>query len=201
MADRVAKEKQNQKLAAKDVWSLILLVLITATLVFIWTNSMEAPAESSEKSQRVMELLTPFLEVFVGKGNVTEFLVRKLAHFCEFGLLGCELSLMLVLRKRQTLQWYVNIAMFAFVVAALDETIQIFADRGSSLADVWIDFAGAATGIVGIYILHAIGRHFIRRKRYKKTVRRMRAMRDTSEASERSKELENAAEDTTQGVQ
>ena len=111
-----------------------------------------------------MQLLTPFLELFVGKGNVTEFLVRKLAHFCEFGLLGCELSLMLILRKRQTLQWYVNIAMFAFVVAALDETIQIFAGRGSSLVDVWIDFAGAVTGIVGVYILHAIGRQFIRRR-------------------------------------
>ncbi len=165
MKNRNDKVTKKTELTKRDIRSLILLVLITATLVFIWTNSMEAPAESSEKSQWVMKLLTPFLELFVGKGNVTEFLVRKLAHFCEFGLLGCELSLMLILRRRQTLQWYVNIAMFAFVVAALDETIQIFADRGSSLVDVWIDFAGAATGIVGIYILHAIGRHFIRRKR------------------------------------
>ena len=102
MANRAEQEKQNRKLAARDIWSLVLLVLITATLVFIWTNSMEAPAESSEKSQWVMKLLTPVLELFVGKGNVTEFLVRKLAHFCEFGLLGCELSLMLILRKRQT---------------------------------------------------------------------------------------------------
>ncbi len=195
------EEKREGKLKKGDVWSLVLLVLITATLVFIWTNSMEAPAESSEKSQWVMKLLAPFLELFVGKGNVTEFLVRKLAHFCEFGLLGCELSLMLILRKRQTLQWYVNIGMFAFVVAALDETIQIFAERGSSLVDVWIDFAGAVTGIVGVYILRAIGLHFIRRKRYKKTLRKMRVMRDTSGESERSKEFENAAEDTTQGVQ
>jgi len=187
MANRAAQEKQNRKLAARDVWSLVFLVLITATLVFIWTNSMEAPAESSEKSQWVMKLLTPILELFVGKGNVTEFLVRKLAHFCEFGLLGCELSLMLILRKRQTLQWYVNAAMFAFMVAALDETIQIFADRGSSLADVWLDFAGAVTGIVGVYILHAIGLYIMRRKKYKKAIRQMNAMRDTSEVPERSK--------------
>lgn len=152
------REKQkNEKITARDIWSLVLLLLITATLVFIWTNSMEAPAESSEKSQWVMKLLTPFLELFVGKGNVTEFLVRKLAHFCEFGLLGCELSLMLILRKRQTLQWYVNVAMFAFMVAALDETIQIFADRGSSLVDVWIDTSGALTGIVGVWVLYILG--------------------------------------------
>ena len=175
----VRNEEYNKR--ARDIWSLVLLVLITATLVFIWTNSMEAPAESSEKSRWVMKLLTPFLEVFAGKGNVTEFLVRKLAHFCEFGLLGCELSLMLILRKRQMLQWYVNAAMFAFLVAALDETIQIFADRGSSLVDVWIDTAGAVTGIVGVWVLYTLGSRLVCRVRRKRSLRKVRAMHRTDE--------------------
>lgn len=178
------KEKKNNKLAARDIWSLVLLVFIVATLVFIWTNSMEPPAESSEKSRWVMKLMTPFLEVFVGKGNVTEFLVRKLAHFCEFGLLGCEVSLMLILRKRQVLQWYVNAAMFAFVVAAMDETIQIFADRGSSLADVWLDAAGAVTGIVGVWVLYAPGSRFVCRIRQKRSLRNVRAMRESDGENE-----------------
>ena len=159
--NRVMQENRNGRLSVRDIWSLVLLVLMTATLVFIWTNSMESPVESGEKSRWAMKLLTPFLEIFVGKGNVTEFLVRKLAHFCEFGLLGCELSLMLILRKRQTLQWYVNAGMFAFTVAVLDETIQIFAERGSSLADVWLDTAGAVTGIIGIWVLYTLGSRFI----------------------------------------
>ena len=167
---------EQKRYRARDIWSLVLLVLITATLVFIWTNSMEAPAESSEKSQWVMKLITPLLEIFVGKGNVTEFLVRKLAHFCEFGLLGCELSLMLILRNRQTLQWYVNAGMFAFVVAALDETIQIFAERGSSLADVWLDTAGAVTGIVGVWVLYVLGSRCAGRRRQKRLLRNVRAM-------------------------
>lgn len=175
---------KTKKYKSSDICSLILLVLITATLVFIWTNSMEAPAESSEKSQWVMKLLTPVLEFFVGKGNVTEFLVRKLAHFCEFGLLGCELSLMLILRKRQTLQWYVNAVMFAFVVAALDETIQIFADRGSSLVDVWIDFAGAATGIVGVWVLYALGSRIVCRARQKRSLRNVRALHEVDRENE-----------------
>lgn len=167
----------------RDVWSLVLLVLITATLVFIWTNSMEAPAESSEKSRWVMKLMTPFLELFVGKGNVTEFLVRKLAHFCEFGLLGCELSLMLILRRRQTLPWYVNAGMFAFVVAALDETIQIFAERGSSLADVWLDTAGAVTGIVGVYVINVFCL-YVRRRRCRKALQKKRNMADEAVAED-----------------
>lgn len=170
---------KTKKYKSRDIWSLVFLVLITATLVFIWTNSMETPAESSEKSQGVMKLLTPILEFFVGKGNVTEFLVRKLAHFCEFGLLGCELSLMIILRKRQTLQWYVNAAMFAFMAAALDETIQIFADRGSSLADVWLDFAGAVTGIAGVWVLYTLGNRFVYRVRQKRSLRKVRAMHET----------------------
>lgn len=185
------QDKQNKKLAPRDIWSLVFLVLITATLVFIWTNSMEAPAESSEKSQWVMELLTPFLEFFVGKGNVTEFLVRKLAHFCEFGLLGCELSLMLILRKCRVLQWYVNAVMFAFTVAALDETIQIFADRGSSLADVWLDTSGALTGIVGVWVLYTLGNRMVCRLRQKCLLRKVRALHKASgeaDAAETDKE-------------
>lgn len=177
---REEQEKKKERRRARDGWSLVLLVFITATLVFIWTNSMEAPAESSEKSQWVMKLLTPVLELFVGKGNVTEFLVRKLAHFCEFGLLGCELSLMLILRKCQTLQWYVNVAMFAFTVAVLDETIQIFADRGSSLADVWLDTAGAVTGIVGVWMLYTLGNRLVCRVRQKRSLRNVRALRETA---------------------
>lgn len=179
--DKPAEKKQNTRLTKRDIWSLVLLVLITATLVFIWTNSMEAPAESSEKSQWVMKLLTPFLEIFVGKGNVTEFLVRKLAHFCEFGLLGCELSLMLILRKRQVLQWYVNVGMFAFLVAALDETIQIFADRGSSLADVWLDTAGAVTGIIGVWMLYTLGNRLVCRGRRKRSLQKVRVMQESGE--------------------
>ena len=32
------------------------------------------------------------LELFTGKGNVTDHLVRKLAHFCEYAALGVLLE-------------------------------------------------------------------------------------------------------------
>ena len=34
----------------------------------------------------------------------------------------------------------------ALTAALIDETIQIFSDRGSAVVDVWIDFSGAITG-------------------------------------------------------
>jgi len=174
--------ERKQKIKARDVWSLILLVLIVATFVFIWTNSMDNPEESNEKSRWVMQLITPVLEIFVGKGNVTGFLVRKLAHFTEFGLLGAELTLMLLLRKRKSLQWLVNIASLFFVTAAIDETIQIFADRGSTLMDVWLDAAGAVCGIVGVLAIYGVGSRITNRIRQKRSLKKVRALHESGDS-------------------
>ena len=168
--------ERKEKVKARDVWSLVLLVLIVATFVFIWTNSMEGPEESNEKSRWVMQLITPFLEIFVGKGNVTGFMVRKLAHFTEFGLLGAELTLMLILRKRKSIQWLVNIASLFFVTAAIDETIQIFADRGSTLLDVWLDAFGAVCGILGVLVIYGVGSRIVNRIRQKRSLKNVRAL-------------------------
>ena len=72
---------------------VLLLILIVLTLLFIWGNSLLSREQSSDESAWVMHLVTPLLEAFVGKGNVTEHLVRKLAHFTEFAMLGFELLL------------------------------------------------------------------------------------------------------------
>ena len=71
----------------------LLAVFIVLTLVFIWGQSVMDRELSSEESGFVMRLVTPVLELIVGRGNVTEHMVRKLAHFCEFALLGAEMSL------------------------------------------------------------------------------------------------------------
>ena len=44
-------------------------------------------AGSSQESRRGGQLLAPLIELFAGEGNVTDHLVRKLAHFTEYGLL------------------------------------------------------------------------------------------------------------------
>ena len=70
---------------------IALLIAILLTLGFIWGNSLLSREQSSDESAWVLRLVTPVLELFVGKGRVTEHLVRKLAHFTEFALLGFEL--------------------------------------------------------------------------------------------------------------
>lgn len=124
----------------KGVLTALLTVLLLATLAFIFSNSMESIPESRERSDGILKWLTPLLECFVGTGNVTEHLVRKLAHFVEFFALGTELTALCLLRQKPIL-W----ALFFGLLAALtDETIQIFYKRGSQVQDVWLDFFGVA---------------------------------------------------------
>ncbi len=126
---------------------LILPLLTALVLVFIFSNSFAGQEESARDSAFILQLIEPVLELFVGKGNVTQHLVRKLAHFCEFGLLG----LLLGLRSRKP---NCRVLLFSLLCALTDETIQIFTGRGPQVQDVWLDFAGAVTGIlVGCVLL------------------------------------------------
>lgn len=88
----------------RRILTAMLIVLIIATTLFIWCNSLQY--------------------------NVTDNLVQKLAHFVEYSALGCELALLLVLLKRRRWQSVVNCAFAAMVVALTDETIQIFVIAG-----------------------------------------------------------------------
>lgn len=78
----------------KSIGTALLLLAILAALAFIWGNSLDSAVESTVKSGRVRELLQPLLERLVGQGGVTDHLVRKLAHFTEFAVLGALLLLL-----------------------------------------------------------------------------------------------------------
>ena len=123
-----------------------LTVLIILTLALIWGHSLLGREASSEESGFVMELLEPVLEMVVGEGNVTEFLVRKLAHFTEFFVLGLELLNFFAYRKPLFPQAFLLALTHGFFAAFLDETIQIFSGRGPMIQDVWLDVSGFAVG-------------------------------------------------------
>lgn len=123
----------------------ILTAVILFTLAVIWGHSLLGREASSEESSFVMDLLTPLLEVVVGKGNVTEHLVRKLAHFCEFFVYGIELQLFFALSKSRKNAFLLALSHGLFT-ALVDETIQIFSGRGPMIQDVWLDLSGVAVG-------------------------------------------------------
>ena len=132
---------------SKKILVTIVTILILSTFLFIWGNSLESIEESQAKSLSVMETVTPYLEVFVGEGNVTDHLVRKIAHFVEFAVLGFELGLLTLLRRREEMNPVLKCLLIGLLVAVLDESLQLLSERGSQVSDVLLDFCGVMTGL------------------------------------------------------
>lgn len=135
-----------------NTWKYVLAVL---TLAFIWGHSMMPIPSSQAESLRVGVWLTPFLELFVGSGNVTDHLVRKLAHFTEFAILGFQLLFLPRRRSSPPPSWKdaARAAELGFFAAFLDESIQMFSGRGDQIIDVWLDLAGAVFGVLAAMLL------------------------------------------------
>lgn len=138
--------------------TIILSVLLILVLAFIWGHSMFSAVDSAEESRRVGQWITPFLEQFVGPGNVTDHLVRKLAHFCEYGVLGMILGALVLLWKTPSAFFRGSYAfLLALATAVVDESIQLVADgRGAQVQDILLDAAGSLTGLLTVWLLAAL---------------------------------------------
>ena len=144
----------------------ILAVLLALLLAFIWLHSMMPAEDSAEESQRVGQFLTPFLELFVGEGNVTDHLVRKLAHFCEYGALGILAGALLLVKKESGIFRGSYALLCALAVAVIDESIQLLADgRGAQVQDVLLDTAGSLTGLLAVWLIAVLVRWLRHRDR------------------------------------
>ena len=97
--------------------------------------------------------------------EASQLVLRKAAHFSEYGLLGVEFSLLLGLqhdKNGKNLQCGRNLLDFPLIgmlCAVTDETIQIFSGRGSLVSDVWIDAAGFSTGFFLTVLLFLFVNH------------------------------------------
>ncbi len=139
---------------------------------FIFSNSMQVGADSSTASGRVLLLLQELLRRLGRPGlaaRLTEHMVRKGAHFCEYMLEGFFLLLCLRAFSGRLLRYISWPILLGLLTAVCDETIQIFTyGRESRLQDVWIDFGGVLTGIlIGtalVRILDALNGRRLRQK-------------------------------------
>ncbi|MCR4676986.1 MAG: VanZ family protein [Sphaerochaetaceae bacterium] len=112
------------------------IIIVAVIICLIWFQSFLPPDLSSEESSWLTEKIINPVMRFFGLNNPGEGVVRKMAHAFEFAVLGF-FSCRLLGFKSMAL---------CFVVAFLDETIQIFTGRGPMIQDVWIDLSGALIG-------------------------------------------------------
>ena len=134
------------------------LLLVVAVMVMIYCFSAQTGAESGAMSGRItmwiLNLVVPGFGDFSPEKqevirSTVSFVVRKLAHFSEYALLGFSLMLHIAQIEKKIavrLPW-----LWSWVVgtlyAASDEFHQGFvAGRGPSLRDVMIDSSGVIAG-------------------------------------------------------
>lgn len=125
--------------------------LLIANLALIWGNSL-LPAElSAAISGWLRELLRGIFGGASSGLGQGDGLLRKIAHFAEFGSLGLLLCWRLGMQKKPA----VLALLGGFAAACMDETIQIFVPgRGPGVLDVVIDTCGVACGILLLILGH-----------------------------------------------
>ena len=154
---------QNERLSP---WVIVGRVVFTLALAgciwFIFSNSMAVAQVSSASSGRVLTLLQGALRRLGHPAlaqRLTQHVVRKMAHFCEYMLEGFLLMLCMRVYSRHPLR-HITVPMLGGVLTALtDETIQLYSPgRSSQVTDVWLDSVGVLAGIRAALVHMALSR-------------------------------------------
>lgn len=135
----------------------VCLCLICLNLTFIWGNSLLHGPASAALSQWFHDFLNSLVSLEFTQPEQGHGLLRKLAHFSEFMLLGINLSWLLAMLTDNR-KYRISLAVFfGWIAACTDETIQRFVPgRNGNLTDISIDTAGVIVGIITFYAGYCI---------------------------------------------
>lgn len=142
-------EAEKRQIVKRIVYTAFTAVLI----IFIFAQSCLPAKISSEESSRVLEFLNSITDL-LGLGSIfTSHIVRKLAHFTEFAMLGVFFMLSVSTYKNKYPKQYIMTLLGCLSVAVCDECIQLFIPgRAGSIQDVLLDFSGALFGVTVVSV-------------------------------------------------
>ncbi len=133
-------------------------ILSLLTVAFIWGNSLKSIPESSAQSSviadKVQSVVDPQQKV---EPSLFHHVIRKLAHVIEFFFLGLFVGGFAICLGYELKKRLISMPLLIVLLIAVgDEWIQSFAERGSLVSDVLIDFAGALAGLLTAVVIHQI---------------------------------------------
>ena len=128
------------------------IVLVLLTTLFIWTNSLLPGSISSSQSGFITNLIYPIFKNIMSIDKLT-VIIRKLAHFTEYAILGITLAYFYLSRSKQNK--YLLLALLQGVITGvIDESIQLLVpNRAGLITDVLIDTSGVVFGILVFYLI------------------------------------------------
>jgi len=131
---------------------IILTIITVVWILIIWGNSFTPASISGNESDSVLRFVTLLLNKIGLNIEIPSLLIRKIAHFSEFGVFGVILyntikSFQSYYDKKSKTHIFIPL-FFGLIVATADETIQIFSNgRVAMVTDILIDYAGFLTGL------------------------------------------------------
>ena len=130
-------------------FTTVKFVITGLYIAFIWVHSLMSAEKSTVESTRVLDFLINFLKSLGINAELTDHIVRKTAHFCEFALLGCLTLWCGYLLNKNIVKLLLPVGGVCLAVAIIDEIIQIFSPgRSCQFSDVILDLSGSICGAV-----------------------------------------------------
>ena len=125
------------------------LILAILFVVFIWGNSLTPGVSSNGLSLSVLQDLRDLLDSLgLASGRLSNFVIRKAAHFTEYAVLGGMVAKAIDPQRTLDPPRLFAICVTLVLVPSIDETIQLFVPgRSGMVTDVILDCCGAATGV------------------------------------------------------
>lgn len=133
--------------------------LLFVTMLLIFLLSSQSTMETQQLSRSVSEKILEIQQLLFGNSanliNDAEeinWILRKLAHFLLFMLLGILSALVFAGRNPISRKWILPAILICILYAVGDEFHQMFVlGRTASVQDVLLDSAGSITGIAWYY--------------------------------------------------
>ncbi len=132
---------------------IIYLILLILWMIIIFMFSNQNGVKSQSLSDKFINNIISVSNKSMSKSDKIEtisnisYLVRKIAHFSEYLILG--ILLILTLKEFNVKRYYLLSIIIAVIYASSDEVHQLFlVGRSAKVLDVFIDSFGSIVGIL-----------------------------------------------------
>ena len=133
---------------------VIMTVLTVAAIAAIFYNSSLNADESTEQSSPLTDLINGWLRSAGISFTLTEGIVRKLAHFTEYSVLGALMLTTVYLYTGRRGKTLCIATPAGILVSVCDELIQLIPEgRSSEVRDVLIDSGGVLFAAIIVMII------------------------------------------------
>lgn len=151
---------------SKYIFRIVMLSITLSLIAFAFIHSSMPSDVSGAESEATMGFLQSILNCFNFNIELSDHIVRKLAHFTEYTAIGVMLmNTAYSFNKAKLHIFFPHILFGGLFTAVIDETIQLSVPgRAGMITDVLLDFSGVLIGITVMFVILTIYKA-IRKKR------------------------------------